>query len=198
MRPNACFSQQNIEIQAGALLLFILLTPTPAEAESFLTNTRFVDARIGVGFSETMRRYARGGYELSDGEQIHFRDWYASDWKDLQATFLTSLDEDLGLYWGFSTGESGEKYQIEPSIRIGFLSRFDLSERESLSLSATVVLGGSLKEKPCTADYGVLGSGVSVNCRLAASVLPPEETLKYLFYQEPERVRVSFRYTFRF
>jgi hypothetical protein len=49
------------------------------------------------------------------------------------------------------------------------------------------------------ADYGDIGGVQSVNCRLAASELPPQETLKHLFNQAPhDRVTLNFRYSINF
>ena len=46
-------------------------------------------------------------------------------------------------------------------------------------------MGGRFKEHSCTADYADLGGLEQVNCRLAATELAPEETLKYLVNDLP-------------
>jgi len=66
-------------------------------------------------------------------------------------------------------------------------------------LRAATRFGGGLKEGTCVADYGDIGGVQSVNCRLAASELPPQETLKHLFNQAPhDRVTLNFRYSINF
>ncbi|MHC2793567.1 hypothetical protein ACVINZ_002579 [Mesorhizobium jarvisii] len=67
----------------------------------------------------------------------------------------------------------------------------------TLSLSLTTTIGGKLTEKSCEADYGDFGT-YSVNCRLAASQMAPEETLKYLVNAKPEsqHIWLNYRVTF--
>jgi hypothetical protein len=58
---------------------------------------------------------------------------------------------------------------------------------------------GKLREKSCTADYGEIGGVQEVNCRMAASILPPSETLKYKFNDKPidfMAINVVFQYKF--
>jgi hypothetical protein len=64
-------------------------------------------------------------------------------------------------------------------------------------LSLTTTVGGNLTEKSCQADYGVLGT-YGVNCRLAASEMAPEETLKYLVNAKPERQHLWLNYRVTF
>jgi len=74
-----------------------------------------------------------------------------------------------------------------------------ITDNSQLSLSVSVVLGGYLREKTCTADYGAIGGVQTVNCRLADSPLPPAETLIYLL-DEPlgDLVSVTLRYQLKF
>ena len=61
------------------------------------------------------------------------------------------------------------------------------------------MLGGTLHEKSCSADYGQIGGVQEVNCRLAASTLPPAETLRYLLNEKPyNHNQVSLMLTWRF
>ncbi|WP_114287901.1 hypothetical protein [Candidatus Halocynthiibacter alkanivorans] len=186
----------------GFWLLLSLAMSLPAsqlQAQSFTERTSVISFRYGSSLSDQMREVRRDGYELADGSPVSFRQWYASNRKDLQLTWLTELNANFGLLWGVSTGERGEKYHIQPGVKIGVLFRTDLSRNSSLSLSATTVLGGWLKEDSCVADYGAIGGVQTVNCRLAASALPPEETLQYLYNEAPaDQVLLSLRYSFRF
>lgn len=162
-------------------------------------DIHLLDVRVGSGLSSSIRQFAYQGFELSDGTPIVFGDWYRSDWRDLQAMFLTPLDDEFGLIWGFGTGESGGRYEIEPSLRIGFTAREELSPWSEISLTATAVIGGRLKEYPCQANYGIDSTTYTVNCRLAASPLPPSETLDYLLDEPPlDQLRVNFTYRFSF
>jgi hypothetical protein len=185
---------------AWLLLSFALLLPAhQVLAQSFIDRTSVISYRYGSSLSDQMREVRRDGYELADGTPVSFRPWYASNRKDLQLTWLTELSANYGLLWGIGTGERGEKYHIQPAFKIGVLFRTDLSRYSSLSLSATTVLGGWLKEGSCVADYGAIGGVQTVNCRLAASALPPAETLQYLYNEPPaDQMVVSLRYLFRF
>ena len=68
-------------------------------------------------------------------------------------------------------------------------------------LSALTVRGiawGDLNEQPCEGDYGDIGGVQTVNCRLAATFLAPEETLQYLAHAEPNRLHISLSYSASF
>jgi hypothetical protein len=98
---------------------------------------------------------------------------------------MTQLTPWLGLIWGASTGELGEKYTIDPSVKVGLVIRHDFAKNSSLSFKATTILGGSLREKSCIADYGEVGGQQKVNCRLAATPIAPVDTLQYLYNMKP-------------
>lgn len=177
----------------------VLPSPEAGHAQAFLEDTELAGFRFGSSLSDTVRAARRTGYELSDGTPIDMSQWYGSRWTDLGFTFVTRIDPTFGIYWGFSTGERGEKYVIRPSLKFGFVKLFELSEEEVISLSATAVIGGGLRERTCAADYGAIGGTQVVNCRLAASILPPAETLDYLFDgPPPDQLEIAIRYTRRF
>jgi hypothetical protein len=138
------------------------------------------------------------GYELSDGTPVSFAGWYHSDWPDTRVDLLTQFGDDFGLLWGFSTGERGEKYTIDPSIRIGFVAQAHPAANSALSLTVRAVAWGDLNEQPCEGDYGDIGGIQTVNCRLAATFLAPEETLQYLAHAEPNRLHISLSYSASF
>lgn len=168
-------------------------------AETTYGNTHLVSVRSDFELSGIVRKVRLGGFELSDGTPVSFEDWYSSVWVDTHATWMTEVTKNFGILWGFGTGERGEKYHIQPSFKIGFISQLDLNRNSVLSLSVTAILGGRLKEDTCTADFGDIGGIQTVNCRLAATPLPPEETLEYLFDEPPSgQVSVILRYQFRF
>jgi hypothetical protein len=182
-----------------ASILLMCISGDAAKGETFWERTQLVDVSYGGGLSGTARSLGRGGYELSDGTPVGLRDWYSSDWQDLSVTLITQVSDNFGIYWGFSTGERGEAYRIEPGARVGFILYEELSENSAISISATALLGGDLREDSCTADYGAIGGVQKVNCRLAASFLEPARTLDYLVRESPpDRIRVNLRYTFRF
>ncbi|WP_294608504.1 hypothetical protein [Roseovarius sp.] len=155
-------------------------------AQSFLENTYLVDIRAGEDLSQSIRKFRQGGYELSNGNYVSFSRWYKSNWRNLQITMMTQTSKEFGLLWGFGTGEVGEKYTIDPSLKIGFIWQSEVEENFRLSLSATTLIGGKLREKPCLANYGAIGGVQKVNCRLAASFLAPADTLNYLINESPE------------
>jgi hypothetical protein len=183
------------------LCLFVvhfLLMAGSCSAQWFLEDAQLVDVRVG-SLSEEADALAVGSGLLSDGRTYSFDRWYSSTWEDLRFTFMTPVSKNLGIYWGFGTGERGEKFRIDPSIKLGLLAIEPITENSQLSLSVSVVIGGYLREKTCTADYGAIGGVQSVNCRLADSPLPPAETLKYLLDEPPgDQVSVRLRYQLEF
>lgn len=171
----------------------------PAAAAPNFGDTRVLEVRLGSQRSELVDTLRYGGYELADGTAVRFDAWYTSRMPELDFRFITPLGPNVGFTWGFSTGERGEKYTIDPALRIGLLYRYDLDRFRWLTLSMTTVVGGNLREAPCTADFGPIGGVQSVNCRLAATPLPPQETLQYLIRQNGFReTRISISFTMRF
>lgn len=176
----------------------LLMIADAANAQWFLEDAQLVDVRVGE-LSSQVNDMASGTGLLSDGTEYSFSRWYSSNWEDLRFTMMTPVSDNLGIYWGFGTGESGNKYQIDPSVKLGFIATEPVSENGLLSLSVSVVLGGYLREETCTADYGAIGGVQTVNCRLASSPLPPAETLDYLLDEPPtDQVSISLRYQLRF
>lgn len=158
---------------------------------------------IGVQQSSALSREVSGfrsqQFNLSNGELVRFSHWYKTNWQELQLTWLTQINPQLGLIWGGGTGERGPKYRIAPSLQLGFLFEQPLSNQSAWSLRATTRLGGRLREKTCLADFGNIGGMQTVNCRLAATHLPPEETLQYLLNEAPrDRLLIGLRYVRNF
>jgi hypothetical protein len=174
-------------------------TQTPAMAEGILEDTFLLNFSIGSNRSDIIREFSVGGYELSDGTPVDFARWYSPRHPDLNLLFLTQINSRFGVTWGFSTGEFGEKYRIDPGLWIGFVYRADVGKQASLTLSALTMLGGDLREFACLGDYGEIGGIQSVNCRLAAGILPPEDTLNFLANEAGfVETRLSIRYELRF
>jgi len=104
----------------------------------------------------------------------------------------------IGSLWGAGTGERAQKYQISPSLKLGFIYQTPVGSGAHLSIRLTSVLGGRMAERPCLASYLEQEeyANVKVNCRLAAAQLQPAETLKYLTHAlPPDRNNASIRYT---
>lgn len=186
--------------QGRGLLAALALLPIlggAAAAEVFET-TYLLDLQQGSAQSSRVRSARRGGYELSDGTPVSLQDWYRPETPMLTLRMMTELSDGLGLTWGFSTGEEGEKYRIAPALHLGFIWQQALTDSALVTVSGATVIGGSLGERPCTADYGEFGV-MPVNCRLAASILPPAETLDYLLDVSGRRdswLAVQFEYRF--
>jgi len=98
---------------------------------------------------------------------------------------LVQLHPIVGLIWGFSTGEIAPKYTLDPSIKLGLAFHHEFDKTSALSLRGTTILAGRLRESACTANYGDIGGVQQVNCRMAASTLPPSQTLQYLYNEKP-------------
>lgn len=183
----------------GAGLLSALLACAPALAGPALGETWLIGVSLGSDLSPVPSETRHLGYELSGGERVSFEDWYQVRVPDLRLDFLTELTPDLGLIWGVGTGEYGEKYRIDPSLRVGLLYTRPVGRNGVLSLRLTTRLGGRLRERACTADYGEIGGVQRVNCRLAATPLEPRETLDYLWNERPgDRIEASVGLVFRF
>ncbi len=121
----------------------------------------------------------------SQGHWVSFRPWY--DNKGLRNTslaWMTQVSPSFGVIWGLGTGERAAKYVITPSLKVGAVYQTQLSKNSLFSVKGTTILGGYLREKTCIGNYDLEGEQ-EVNCRLAASVLPPAETLKYLYRERP-------------
>lgn len=181
-----------------ALALLVLLTVVLSHAGAFARETHLLDIYHGSSRSNQVDTLSSGSFELSGGEVVRFQDWYSPSIPDLTVLMLTEVTDEFGVIWGLSTGESGEKYHIDPAFHLGFTWRIPLSDRATLSTSLTTVLGGRLRESSCSADYGSFGTA-EVNCRLAATLLSPEETLDYLL-DEPgwKESRLTIRFELRF
>ena len=193
-------SGNRAKFRTTALLVSALLGASPAIAQEIPTQeftTSLVDIHQGSPLSDRARGLGDGGYELQNGSWQSFNRWYRTRWVDMHVDLLTQITNDTGILWGFGTGEQGEKYRIEPSFKLGFLTQVHPSANSILSLSFTTTFGGSLSEKSCEADYGDLGT-YNVNCRLAAGEMAPEETLKYLVNAKPEsqHIWLNYRVTF--
>jgi len=168
-------------------------------AQGFWERTFLLDLRIGSSRSDIATNLARGGYELDGGTPIDFADWYTARLPEFNIKFLTSLSPDLGLIWGISTGERGEKYRIDQGMWIGFIYRYETSNQSDWTLSAMSLLGGDFRERTCQAYYRVTESFETVNCRLAATPLPPQDTLRFLVRERGFRdARATLRYQIRF
>jgi hypothetical protein len=176
--------------------LAVLFGVTPARAQE--PATYLLDINQGSGLTLAVQSLENGSYELSDGTKVSFVQWYHTDWVDVRIDMLTQLSDNFGILWGVSTGERGEKFSIEPSLKLGMIAQAQPRPNSTLSLSVTTTLFGRLTEYPCQADYGDIGGMQTVNCRLAASMLAPKDTLQYLLNAEPDRLSISLSYSAHF
>lgn len=149
-------------------------------------STYLIEITQNTALSLKTRGLRHGGFETAKGEWVGFDRWYSTKWNDTRISWLTQVNQNFGLIWGVSSGERAKKYRIDPGLRLGFLFQTTAGKNSVLSLSGSTMLGGQLREKSCTADYGDIGGIQKVNCRLAASVLQPSETLSYLYNEKPE------------
>ena len=167
------------------------------ENHSLIAASYLIDVKQQSTLTQKAKALRAGGYETAKGNKVHFSRWYTPVASELQATWLTQLNRNVGIIWGFGTGENAEKYSISPSIQIGFTYQTELRKNSFITFTANTSLGGAFKEKTCTADYGDIGGIREVNCRLAASTLTPEETLQYLETARPaSSVQVDYKLLF--
>lgn len=191
-------SRNKIILALGSLSL-LMSAPAQAQILDLVNNTAFVSIKQRSIMTLKAQQLAGGGYELAGGSFVSFVKWYEPRNPDLQFDFLTQFSPSFGLLWGFSTGEYGEKYTVQPAGKIGFILQHEFNEQSRISFSMTRLMAGGLKEKPCTADYGEIGGVQSVNCRLAATTLEPSATLQYLAnIPAPDRTWLSLRFSMNF
>ena len=174
-----------------------MLSGTAAHSE-VLQDTYLLDVYAGSARSDLAASLRSGGYELSGGNAVNFDDWYKPRLPDLTVLLFSELSPNFGISWGLSSGEVAQKYKINPALHVGFTVQTELFANATLSLTIQTLLGGRLREKSCTADYEEEGIS-EVNCRLAASLLPPEETLNYLLdvsAQTETRITLRLQYSF--
>lgn len=184
-KPSLAFASIVFGLLVGLSSFAAKATDAQAAANYFFANTYLIDLGQGSQLSQVMRASQAGGFETANGNWVSFKGWYSTNWTDSRLAMMTQLTPWLGLIWGASTGELGEKYTIDPSVKVGLVIRHDFAKNSSLSFKATTILGGSLREKSCIADYGEVGGQQKVNCRLAATPIAPADTLQYLYNMKP-------------
>ena len=118
--------------------LVSLCSPIPVTAQSFLEDMELIGVGVG-GLSSLADSFSRRSGGLSDGSRYSFSRYYSSDVPDLRITMLSPISRNLGIIWGLGTGESGEKYHIEPSLKIGFLAARPVGRSGLLSFSVSTV-----------------------------------------------------------
>ena len=148
--------------------------------ESFFKATYLIDMRQGSLLSEQAQRSGDRQYETAYGNLVKLAPWYTPKWTDFRVVWMTQINDTSGIIWGISTGEYATKYKINPGLSLGLIHQQHLTDDLTFTVYWTTVIGGNLREKACTADYGQVGGVQAVNCRLAASTLSPDETLQYL------------------
>lgn len=194
--PTMFRSSLHILMLASSLLM---AGTKNAPAQAFWDNTFLLDAYMGSHRSNVANALSNGGYELSGGAFIDFHDWYTSKFPDMTVLFLKQVAPDFGIIWGLSTGEKGEKYKIDPALQLGLVYQYIPFENTILSITAVYPLFGQMTEETCVADYGSLGGIQTVNCRMAADTIPPEETLDYLIRIRAETdAKISVNLSFAF
>ena len=179
-------------------MFLCLLATKPAGAQAFLEDMELVGVG-GGSLSSIAARFRKQSGGLSDGSRYSFNRYYSTDFEDLHITMLSPITRNFGILWGFGTGERGEVYRIDPSLRLGFIATEPVGDNGLLSLTVSTVIGGYFREGACTADYGAIGGIQTVNCRMADSFLPPADTLDFLANQAPsDQFTMSLRYQLRF
>ena len=155
------------------------------QGHSFWSATHLIEVKYDADHTNWLSQARVGGFENSQGSWVSFRPLY--DNKGLRNTslaWMTQVSSSLGFIWGVGTGERAAKYVITPSLKLGAIYQTQLSKNSLFYVKGSTVLGGQLREKTCIGNYDLEGEQ-EVNCRLAASFLPPAETLKYLYRERP-------------
>lgn len=193
--PSLCSVTRKLAL-ASAIFLW---ASSSSHSQDFWENNSLLDLYIGSSRSTIARTLQNGGYELSDGTYVDFKNWYMPKYPDITVMFLKQVSENFGVIWGFSTGEKASKYTIDPAFQFGFAYQYAPFEDALISIRATYPLRGKFREKTCLADYGDIGGVQLVNCRLAAGLLPPMDTLDYLVNLRGEiDARIYINFSLRF
>lgn len=172
---------------------------SPAGAQALWPSTRLAALSFDGMNSHIARGAARLRIELSGGDYLDLKDWYSPKHPNLSAAFTTQISENLSLFWGGSFGEVGQKYRIGPALSLGLMWHEKLSVHTALQVGVFGIYGGAVHEQACSADYGAFGGVSQVNCRLAATVLSPEETLSFLWDSPPSAsavLQITYQVTF--
>lgn len=199
---NANFHFRKLARYPVAVLLLAGVQPVQADAylgrgHSLFDSTYLIEITQETSLSQKARGMRSGGYETSGGNWVGFGNWYSTNWSDTRISWITQVNPNFGVIWGLSSGERAEKHRIDPGLRLGVLFQTQPRKHSLLTLSASTVVGGKLREEACVADYGEIGGVQKVNCRLAASVLEPSETLNHLLIEKPESsIQIQYRFFF--
>jgi len=161
------------------------LIPRTVLCNELFRNTYLIELSQGSPLSQVMRASQIGGFETAGGKWVSFKEWYSTTWTVSQFALMTQMTSEFGIVYGASTGEYGQKYTIDPSLKLGLIVRKQIDKDSSIAFKATAIIGGWLREKSCTADYGEIGGLQKVNCRLAATTLSPNDTLQYMYNMRP-------------
>jgi hypothetical protein len=170
-----------------------------AADSAFLSQTQLVALSFDGQNSGIVRQAAAQGFELSNGTPAQVAQWYTPYFPNLTAVFATDIRQGLALIWGASLGERGAKYSLGPSGVVGIALQQPMGPRSGVRLQLYGQFGGALNESHCLGDYGELGGMQHVNCRMAASILPPAQTLAYLWNLPPSlQATLKLTYEMRF
>ena len=198
MLTNACLVFLCLILGLGANPL-AAQTILPDTNSACLAKTQVVNLSFDGYNSSTVRQAARSGFELSGGRPVDLARWYSPRFPNLTAVFVTDIGQGVSILWGGSLGEVGPKYRLGPSGLLGVTLQRPLGRFSRVIFQLYGQYGGALRESHCIGNYGDLGGEQTVNCRLAASILPPAQTLEYLWNTAPVAQGVmKISYEFRF
>lgn len=164
-----------------------------------LDNTHILYVQQGSYLSDKMRGITTSGFELQNGDWQSFAKFYRVKWTDTSIRFLTQATPKLGIIWGLSTGEKSKRHQIDPSLTMGFHYLHSISRWANFTTNLQYKFGGHLRESACVADYGEVMGTHQVNCRLAHTMLSPQETLAYLMREKPmDQLNLQIKWSYQF
>ncbi len=126
----------------------------PVSAEKYLSknhgfaqSTYLIEVSQNTYLSRQANSLRNGGYETSEGKPVDFNAWYTPKLKETRVSWVTQWSPNLGLTWGFGSGERAEKYDIHPSFRWGFLLQVQPSRQSLLTFSAVSSWGGEWRKR---------------------------------------------------
>jgi len=100
------------------VLAILLGNATMSNAENFATSwpsiqnfidaTHLIDFKQGSELSGKVSDSSAGGFETAQGNFVSFKQWYQTNWTDTKTVWMTEINPNLGVIWGFSRRKSRE------------------------------------------------------------------------------------------
>src|SRR5450830_1187298 len=99
-------------------------------------DTYLFHIRQGSDLSNKVSAIRRQGFESAHGEHVSLHRFYSTRWTDFKVLWATYVKQSSLFIWGASSGESGEKYRIQPALTLGFVHQHKIENKATLTFYA--------------------------------------------------------------